>query len=149
VIVHGVQNAFVPTENETCTEDLVMALARVRLPEPVDGRAIVGASWGNGIRPLWGFPSRPARDRSHPRYRLALVPNLIGLRVQDAVRMLTNDGFDARITRAGGQVVREQPAPGQVPTGESGANPDTGVVTITAGPRARARTPALAGKRAS
>jgi hypothetical protein len=104
----------------------------VRLPAPIDGRRIEGQSW----------PSQP--HFGSLRGRLRGLPRLLGLAPGQALRVLRLEGFHARLTGAGREVVSQFPGWGLVNQRTGRPDPYDGVAMLRAGHRVAIPTrPAL------
>jgi PASTA domain len=122
-----------------CADVAEVRTMKVRLPEPIDGRAIVGAIWNRSPRGGYGLETRTVPDPPLPDIILPLVPDVRGLRVKDAMRVLANNGLRARTNKHAGEVIGQSPKPGRFAPGTTTKTPFGGVVTLLA----NLRTPGL------
>lgn len=129
-----VTQASVPLPPGTsCAASLSVITPKIRLPQPIDGRAIVGAVWPRFPSSGYALLTRTVPDPPLPDIVLPLVPDVAGLRVQDAVRVLANNGLRARANDRIGQVIHQRPCPGRFAPGTTAKTPFGGVITLIVG----------------
>jgi hypothetical protein len=94
------------TRGTTCTAEARTVTVVVALSEPLRGRRVVGAVRARGQVP---YLVRREHGRS-----VALVPRVVGLQGDQAMRLLAREGLSARLVGSGARaVVRQDPARGR------------------------------------
>lgn len=117
IVVEQIQRR--PGRGGYCTMELQVRQIRVRLRTPLHGRKLLGQA---RHFPTPGFHNSYVLRHGIP---VAVVPRLVGLRTQDALRTMRIDNIKARtpLPPKAAQVVAESPAPGA-------RLPDSGVQLI-------------------